>query len=74
MTEKICPNGHVYVGNRCERDNWQEPVEEVKVPESSAQENPATTQNPPIKPKKTAKTKKVEETKKPIKKSKKSKK
>ena len=52
MTEKICPNGHVYNGNKCDRDNWQEPSEEVKAPEVQSSEE--KTGSKPVKGKKAA--------------------
>ena len=52
MTDKICPSGHVYTGNRCDRDNWQEPAEEVKAPEVQGSEE--KTESKPVKGKKAA--------------------
>ena len=37
MADKVCPNGHVYVGNKCVRDNWEETAEvkAVETPDTS---------------------------------------
>jgi len=78
MADKVCPNGHVYVGNKCARDNWEEPVEEVKAPEVQAEEildnvNDEETAVPKAKAKAKAKKAPVKVVKKVAKKGKKSK-
>ena len=66
MSDKVCPNGHVYKGNRCVRDNWEEPVEDVKPVET-----PDTSVKPSNEDISVEETPKVEKVKKAFKKVKK---
>ena len=57
--EKVCPNGHVYIGNRCARDNWEEPAEVKAVENPNASVKPNNKdipkETPKVKAKKTVK-------------------